>query len=147
MQVREIMTPNPACCTPNTTLQDAAKLMAERDCGELPIIDDQGKLIGVVTDRDICCRGVAEGLHPEQADVRECMTSPVDTVRPEDDVDTCCQLMDEHQIRRVPVVDEDGKCCGIVAQADIAREFGNSKTGNIVRDISRPSREASNAPH
>ncbi|MCW8193731.1 CBS domain-containing protein [Proteobacteria bacterium 005FR1] len=147
MQVREIMTPNPACCTPNTRLQDAAKLMAERDCGELPIIDDDGKLVGVVTDRDICCRGVARGPHPEQADVRECMTSQVDTVRPEDDVDACCQLMDEHQIRRVPVVDEEGKCCGIVSQADIAREFGNSKTGNIVRDISRPSREASSPAH
>jgi CBS domain-containing protein len=147
MQVREIMTANPACCTPNTSLRDAAKLMAERDCGELPIIDDQGRPVAVVTDRDICCRGVARGLNPEQMSVREVMSQPVDTVRPEDSVEHCCQLMDEHQIRRVPVVDEDGKCCGIVAQADIARAIGGSEVGNIVRDISRPTREPSTVAH
>lgn len=147
MQVREIMTPNPACCTPRTSLRDAAKMMADRDCGELPIIDDQGKLVGVVTDRDICCRGVAQGLNPEQMDVREVMSSPVAALHPEDSVEDCCKLMDEHQIRRVPIVDEDGKCCGIVAQADIAREVGGSEVGNIVRDISQPAGGASRVAH
>jgi CBS domain-containing protein len=147
MQVREIMTPNPACCTPNTSLQDAAKLMAEHDCGELPIIDDDGRLVAVVTDRDICCRGVARGMNPQQMSVREVMSMPVEAVHPEDSIEHCCELMDEHQIRRVPVVDDDGKCCGIVAQADIAREIGGSEVGNIVRDISQPTSEPSTISH
>lgn len=147
MQVREIMTENPACCTPETSLQDAAKLMADCDCGEIPVIDDQGHPVGVITDRDICCRAVAQGMGPTQTRVHEVMTSPVLTVGPDSSIEECCQLMDDNQIRRVPVIDESGACCGIVAQADIARSVGEPEIGHVVRDISQPSQDASQLSH
>lgn len=145
MQVREIMTESPACCSPNSSLQDAAKLRVEYDCGEIPVVDEQLKPVGVVTDRDIACRAVAQGKDPAQTTVREVMSEPVVTVKPEDSVESCCQRMEENQIRRVPVVDDKGACCGMVAQADIASRAPEGKTSEVVRDVSRPSREASRA--
>lgn len=147
MKVREIMTENPACCSPESSLQNAAKLMADRDCGEIPVVDDQKRPVGVITDRDICCRAVAIGLDPEQTKVNEIMSSPVVTVGPDDDINQCCQLMDDNQIRRVPVIDDSGACCGIVAQADIARKLDEPEVGHIVHDISQPASEPSRAGH
>lgn len=138
MQVRDLMTENPACCSPEASLQDAAKLMKDCDCGEIPVVDEQNRPIGVVTDRDICCRAVAEGADPAQVKVREVMSSPVLTVGPDASVDECCQLMDDNQIRRIPVVDDSGACCGIVAQADLARAIGEPEVGHMLRDISQP---------
>ena len=142
MQVREIMTENPACCAPETPLRDAAKLMAEKDCGEIPVIDECGRPVGVVTDRDIACRGVAEGKTAETP-VREVMSSPVVTVSPETSVENCCKTLEEKQIRRVPVVDESGRCCGMVSQADIARHAPEQETVQVIRDVSRPTPQAS----
>jgi CBS domain-containing protein len=148
MKVREIMTENPACCSPDSSLQDAAKLMRDCDCGEIPVVDDQKHPVGVVTDRDICCRGVAMGLDPSKASVRDVMSSPVITVGPEDDAEKCCQLMDDNQVRRIPVVDDSGACCGIVAQADVARKIGEPEVGHILRDISQPSQgQAASVSH
>ncbi|MGQ9424427.1 CBS domain-containing protein [Gilvimarinus sp. F26214L] len=145
MQVREIMTEDPACCSPESTLQEAAKLMVDCDCGEIPVLDDQNRPIGVITDRDICCRAVAQGLEGTQTRVQEVMSSPVVTVHPEDSVDLCCQLMDDNQIRRIPVVDDSGTCRGIVAQADIARTVRGNEIGDMLRDISKPGQGA--RPH
>lgn len=147
MKVRDIMTENPSCCSPDSSLQEAAKLMADCDCGELPVLDAQGRPAGVITDRDICCRAVAEGLDTAQTSVQTIMSAPAVTVRPEDSIEDCCQLMDDKQIRRVPVVDESGECCGIVAQADIARAMDASDTGHLLRDISQPLSEPSRARH
>lgn len=147
MQVRDIMTENPACCSPEASLQDAAKLMADCDCGEIPVTDDQNHPVGVVTDRDICCRAVAQGMDPTQTPVREVMTSPAVTVGPEDSIEDCCKLMDDNQIRRVPVVDDAGACCGIVAQADIARKLDEQEVGHILRDISQPAHQSSGVAH
>lgn len=143
MQVREIMTTNPACCTPESSLQDVAKLMADCDCGEIPVLDEQGRPVGVVTDRDIACRAVAQGKDPAQTRAREVMSQPVVTVTPEENLEACCQRMEENQIRRLPVVDQSGRCCGMVSQADIARAAPEHEVAEVVRDVSRPTPESS----
>lgn len=144
MQVREIMTENPACCAPDASVRDAARLMVDNDCGEIPVVDAQGKPVGVITDRDIACRAIAEGKDGK-TQVREVMSSPAITVSPETNVEDCCRTMEENQIRRVPVVDEKGSCCGIVAQADVALEGTGQMAAEVVRDVSRPSEDASRA--
>lgn len=144
MQVREIMTENPACCAPDASVRDAARLMVDNDCGEIPVVDAQGKPVGVITDRDIACRAIAEGKDGK-TQVREVMSSPAITVSPETSVEDCCRTMEENQIRRVPVVDEKGSCCGIVAQADVALEGTGQMAAEVVRDVSRPSEDASRA--
>jgi CBS domain-containing protein len=144
MQVREIMTENPACCAPDSSIIEAARIMAERDCGEVPVVDQNRKLSGVITDRDIACRAVAQGKDPQRTRVREVMSSPVVTVTPEASLEECCKTMEQNQVRRVPVVDRSGACCGIVSQADIARNAPEDATAEVVKDISqatgRPSR-------
>ena len=139
MQAKDIMTPEPACCTPDTPLPEVAQMMVEHDCGEIPVIEGGSKRpVGVVTDRDITCRTVAQGKDPMHLTAKDCMSAPVVTVTPETDVDECCHVMEENQIRRVPVVDERGGCCGMVSQADIARGAPEQKTAEVVRDVSQP---------
>lgn len=137
MQVREIMTENPTCCSPDSSIRDAAKLMVENDCGEIPVLGNRGEPAGVITDRDIACRAVAEGRSPDTP-VAQIMSSPAVTVTPETSVEDCCRTMEDNQIRRVPVVDESGACCGIVSQADIARSAKEVETGELVREVSEP---------
>ena len=137
MKVQEIMTENPACCAPETSIRDAAKLMADHDCGEIPVVDDEQRPVGVVTCRDICCRGLARDKSPETP-VRDVMSSSVVTVTPDTSVEDCCKALEDSQIRRVPVVDESGKCCGMVSQADIAQHASEADTAQVVRDVSRP---------
>lgn len=141
MVVKEVMTTNPACCGPETSLQDVARLMVEHDCGEIPIIDsDEARLpVGVITDRDIVIRSLAKGRNPLELKAGDCMTTSIVTVRSDDSVEACCDLMEKHQIRRVPVVDARGACCGIVSQADIARRVSQDAAGEVVHDVSKPS--------
>src|SRR5438445_6048103 len=122
MQVKEMMTPDPACCTPETGLQEVAQMMIDNDCGEIPVVDNkQNKIpVGVITDRDIVCRAIAKGLNPLELKVAECMSKPCVTVTPDTLLEECCRILEENQIRRVPVVDSTGSCCGIVAIVDIA---------------------------
>ncbi len=140
MLVREVMTPDPACCTPDTPLGEVARLMVDHDCGAIPVVDDPESLmpVGVVTDRDIATRAVAQGLNPFDTPARDCMTTTVVSVRPEDDVKACCQKLEEHQVRRAVVVDRRGACCGIVAQADIARMLPERDTAELVKSVSQP---------
>ena len=139
MQVKDIMTREPACCTPDTNLQEVARLMVECDCGEIPVVENRQSMkpVGVVTDRDICCRTVAEGKNPLELTAGDCMSSPCVTVTSEMGVEDCCRVMEENQIRRVPVVDERGACCGIVAQADIAQRASERETAEVVKEVSR----------
>lgn len=137
MFVHDIMTADPACCTPDTSMKEAAKMMASRDCGELPVLDEIGRPIGVVTDRDICCRGVAEGASPDTR-VREIMSRPPITINPDATLAECCDLLENHQIRRVPVVDGDGRCCGMISQADIARHASPEQIAEVLHDVSQP---------
>jgi len=140
MHVKEIMTPKPACCTPSTPLRDVAKAMVQNDCGEIPIVasDDHGALVGVITDRDIVCRLLAEGKNPLDFTAEACMSSPVVVVWESTQVEDCARLMEENQIRRVPVVDGGGACCGIVSQADIAQHASRRITAELLRDVSQP---------
>lgn len=144
-QVKEIMTENPTCCTPETSLQDVAKLMVEHDCGEIPVLNNMKdkKPVGVITDRDICCRTVAQGKNPLEMTAEECMSTPCITVKETDSIDDCCAVLEENQIRRVPVVDENGSCCGIVAQADLAHATKPKDLAGLVKNVSKPSSSAS----
>ena len=147
MTVRDVMTANPAVCTRATKLTEAARLMVECDCGEIPVVDGNDTLrpIGVLTDRDIVCRIVAKGRNPADHAAGDCMTSPVVTVTPETDLDACVNLMEERQIRRVPVVDEGGRLVGIVAQSDVARKASRTLTSDLVREVSQPQAAGSRA--
>jgi YHS domain-containing protein len=113
--------------------------MVEFDCGEIPVVDGEAQRpIGVVTDRDIACRVVAQGRDPASLSARDCMTSPVVTVTPDTPIEECCRQMEARQIRRVPVVDEGGSCCGIVSQADLVLRMANGRSEHVVREVSRP---------
>jgi CBS domain-containing protein len=143
MKVREIMSENPVSCTPDTGLRDVAQMMREHDIGAIPVIErnDAGRPVGVVTDRDITVRVVAEGRNPLEASARDAMTGSVVTVRPDASIDECAELMERNQVRRILVVDESGSCRGIVALADIARH--THMGADLVEGVSEPSREAS----
>jgi CBS domain-containing protein len=147
MIAKEVMTKDPTCCSPDTTLQDVARLMVEHDCGEIPIIEntESRRPIGVITDRDIVCRTLAEGRDPMDMTAGECMTSAPITVSSDQSIDECCEIMEKHQIRRVPVVDAQGACCGIVSQADIARRVSQRAAGELVHDVSKPARVSARA--
>lgn len=140
MKVSEIMTKNPVCCTPEVALRDVAKTMCERSIGELPVVDDQEALkpLGVITDRDIVCRSLALGRNPEVMSARDCMTRKVVCVTPDTSVEDCCRLLEDRRIRRALVVDEKGRCCGIVSLADIARKCGPDLASEVVREVSQP---------
>lgn len=140
VRVKDIMTPEPACVTPDTMLQRVAELMVHNDCGEIPIVENMSNMlpVGVITDRDITCRTVAKGINPLPFRAKECMTHPAVTVTAEMSVEQCCAVMEEYQIRRVVVVDSSGACVGIVAQADIARHVSKDDAGEVVREVSKP---------
>jgi len=140
MRAEKIMTPNPVCCTPDARIQDVAHLMLDNDCGEIPIVDDHQtrRLVGVVTDRDIAIRAVANGRSPTDTQASEIMSSSVVSANPDASLDECVELMEKHQIRRLPLVDREGRCVGIIAQADIARQNRARKTAELVKDVSSP---------
>jgi len=131
------MTTNPVCCPLSTTLAQVARLMAQNDCGEIPVVDGGDQPIGVITDRDIVCRAVADGKDPKQHTVEEFMSQPIVTVRTDTPIDEVLSLMEKHQIRRMPVVDDKGACLGIIAQADVAWSRGEREVAELVREVSR----------
>lgn len=141
MQVREIMTAQPVACAADDRVVTAAKIMMDRECGAVPVVDDQRlrHVIGIVTDRDIVYRLVARERNPLDAVVADCMTAHVCTVRPYDDVEDVAQMMEDKQIRRVVVVDETGRLAGIVATADLARKtHEEAMVGLVLEEISKP---------
>lgn len=139
MVVKDIMTENPACCTPDTNLQEVAKLMVDCDCGCIPVVDSESSKmpIGMITDRDITCRVVAQGKNPLDLTAGDAMTSTVVSVMPDTKLEDCMKLMEESQIRRIAVVDGKGMVCGIVAQADVANNAGARQTAEVVQEVSR----------
>jgi CBS domain-containing protein len=132
------MTENPACCAPDTSLQEVAKMMVEKDCGCIPVVDENLKPIGMITDRDITVRTVAKGQNPLDLTVAKIMTSDVYTVTPETSIEECCRLMEQKQVRRIAVVDAQGICCGMVAQADVATYASRKQTAEMVQQVSKP---------
>jgi CBS domain-containing protein len=134
--VRELMTSNPCSIDADKPVAYAAKMMRDEDVGLAPIVEGQ-KLIGTLTDRDIAIRVVAEGRDPESTTVREVATKNVVTIDPEQDLDEALRLMAKNQVRRLPVVEEDGRLTGVVAQADIAQHATDQQTGEVVEEISK----------
>jgi CBS domain-containing protein len=141
MKVRDIMTKSPAVCLPDTSLQEVAKLMLDRDCGGIPIVADleSRRPIGIVTDRDIVVRAVAAGRNPIDLSARDCMTAPVVVVLEDAEIDDSLQLLEEKQLRRILVVDPTGACVGIISQADMAANVSKKDAGELVRKISESS--------
>ena len=133
------MTESPACCTADTPLREVAQMMVQNDCGCIPVVEneDSKKPIGMITDRDITTRVVAEGKNPKDLTAKDAMTSEVVSVTPDTSIEDCCNLMEERQIRRIAVVDNSGSCCGMIAQADIANNASESKTAEVVQEVSR----------
>ncbi len=145
MTAREIMTENPACCTPDDTVEHAAKLMIEHDCGCVPVVEDTrtNRLVGVVTDRDLACRCLGEGKGADTR-VSEVMSANPSCCTPDADIQEVEQIMTLRQVRRVPVIDDQGCCVGMIAQADLAREnraVGNREVGRVVERVSEPTEE------
>ena len=140
MTAKELMTPNPACCTMDTPLAEVARMMVQCDCGEIPVVESQNvkRIVGVVTDRDIVVRGVAPGKDCATLNVGSVMSSPAITVKERDGLDEVVRVMETNKIRRVPVVNQSGEICGIIAQADIARTGSRKETGDLVREVSAP---------
>ncbi|GAB3096439.1 CBS domain-containing protein [Lysobacter terrae] len=140
MNVESVMTPNPASCMANTPLRDVARMMLDHDCGQIPVVDESQRPIGVVTDRDIAVRIVAEGRDGNTATAGDAMSSPVRTVTMDTSLADCVCAMEADQIRRVPVVDASGKLAGIVAIADLALAGKQEATAEVVKEVSAPLR-------
>jgi CBS domain-containing protein len=138
MKARDIMTRDPACCFAATPLDVVARLMVVHDCGEIPVLDANGAPIGVVTDRDICVRAVAHGRNPVEMTAGQIMSTPCVTIGEDDGVDECLAILESNLIRRAPVIDASGRCCGIVSQADVARNATEHETAELLREVSRP---------
>lgn len=137
----DVMTPDPVSCEPNDPIKKAAKIMKQHDVGAVPVVESQAskRLVGIITDRDIVVRVVAEDRDVAAAAVRDAMTANPAACRTDDDVDKAVALMGERKIRRMPVVDESGRLRGILAQADIATRVNKDKrTGELVEAISEP---------
>jgi len=134
-QIKELMTVRPRTVKQGDSVVEAAKLMKGEDTGIAPIVDGD-RLVGVVTDRDIAIRVVAEGRDPQSTKVEEIASQNLVTIDPQQELDEALRLMAQHQVRRLPVVEEDGKLVGIVAQADVARHAAPERTGEVVEEIS-----------
>jgi CBS domain-containing protein len=134
--VKDVMTSNPTTVQSDATVVEAARIMRDEDAGIVPVVENE-QLSGTVTDRDIAVRVVAEGRDPESTTVREIASTDVVSVEPQQELSEALRLMAEHQVRRLPVVEND-RLVGIVAQADVARESDDMQTGELVEEISEP---------
>jgi CBS domain-containing protein len=134
--VREAMTPGVRTVSPSQSLTEAAEVMKGEDVGSVPVVEE-GRLAGIVTDRDIVTRAVAERRDPQTVKVAEVASRELLTVEPEQDLDEALALMARHQVRRLPVV-EEGRLVGMLAQADVALEAKEKKVGEAVEQISQP---------
>ncbi|MDB5081280.1 MAG: putative signal transduction protein with domain [Chloroflexi bacterium] len=137
-KVREVMTTDVDMVSPSTKIGEAARQMRDMNVGSLPVVDRQ-ELVGIVTDRDITIRVTADGVNPDEVLVKEVMTAGPVTVRPDQTLDEASEMMSQHQVRRLPVV-EKGKLVGMLALGDVATEPGSQdEAGSALTDISQPS--------
>jgi CBS domain-containing protein len=138
MKIAEIMTPDVQCVAPEDNLVEAASLMRQLDVGILPVCEGD-KVVGILTDRDIAIRAVADGRDPNQAKVRETMSPGiVYFVRDDQDVEDAVRIMEQHQIRRAPVLNREEKLVGIVSIGDIAVETNTALSGEALKEVSQP---------
>ena len=136
--VTSVMTANPCCCKADTPLQDVARMMIDNDCGMIPVVDEAGKPVGAVTDRDIATRVVACGKDAASATAKDAMTSPVKTVSTDTSLHDATCVMEAEKIRRVIVVDAEGKLAGVAAIADLALAGKAEATSHVVKQVSEP---------
>jgi CBS domain-containing protein len=135
--ISDVMSSNPCAIDADKPVAYAAKMMKDEDVGLAPIVEGD-RLVGTLTDRDIVTRVVAEGKDPQSVRVREVASTSLVTVDPQQDLDEALGLMARHQVRRLPVAQEDGRLVGVLAQADVAREAQDKQTGELVEEISKP---------
>jgi CBS domain-containing protein len=135
-KVSEVMTGRPFCVSPDTPISEAAEVMEREDIGAIPVLEGD-QLTGMITDRDIVIRAVAKGKDPRGMPVREVLTRDLVTVRPDENLSEAMKLMASYQVRRLPVVDDDNRLVGVVAQADVALEAKEKASGEMVEEISR----------
>ena len=143
--VRDLMTADPVCCTPQDAVTDVARMMTSTNCGAIPVVENQQArhLCGMITDRDIVVRIVGQGLEAAGCKVQQAMSTNLVCIGPDSSVEECVQLMAENQVRRIPVVDRDGRVIGIVAQADLARASARQQDleedlADMIEEVSEP---------
>lgn len=136
--IQDVMTRNPICCTPQDAVQAAARIMAENDCGIVPVVESQENrtLLGVITDRDIVVRSVVKGEDPAEAHVESCFSRNAHTLAPDASLQDCRRLMEQWQVRRVPIVDAQNRLLGIVAMADLADDIDKANLGEALAEVS-----------
>lgn len=137
--VSEIMTSRPACCQEQTPIAQVARMMVENDCGQIPVVNHQHEPVGVITDRDIAIRIVAADRDWSSCHASDAMTSPARTISMEAPVEECLSLMEDAQVRRVPVVDSSGILSGMVSLADVAAACRDKDVAEVVKKVSEPS--------
>jgi CBS domain-containing protein len=149
MKVHDVMTQHPICCRATDTAQVVARILRDEDIGSIPVIEDEvsKRLIGIITDRDLCCSIVAEGLNPKTTSIEAYVTRNPVTCRAEQSLDSCEKLMQMRKIRRMLVVDQDMRCIGIVSEADLARADESGKVHRTVAEISKPSQAIITPPN
>ena len=140
MLIKDVMTANPTCCKPTDKLDSVAKLMLDHDCGEIPVCDGT-KLVGVITDRDITCRAVAVGKTPMAVPASDVMTRDVHTIAQDDKLEDALELMEKKLVRRLPVVDDNGRIVGIVSQADLVAKAPTLKVARAMKSVSQKTRK------
>ena len=147
MRIRDVMTTTPTCCLPDDNASKAARIMKDLNTGIVPVMENgqSSRLVGVVTDRDLCLEIIAEGRDPRTMKVKDCMTSKVIACEPDDDVQKVMALMRDNQIRRIPVVDKQNVIQGIVSMADLMQrmELGSAETQQTLKKVTEPTKEAS----
>jgi len=140
MKCSEIMTKDPVCCLPGDTVDQAAQLMKDEDVGPVPVVADQQtkRLLGILTDRDLAIKVVAQARHIRAVTVEEIMSRDPVTCRADDDLQKAVDAMEKHQVRRIPVVDDDNRIIGIISQADVATRMREpEKTAEVVEQVSK----------
>jgi CBS domain-containing protein len=140
MKVRDFMTPTPACCLATDTAQKVAEILRDQNAGSVPVVQDQEsrRLMGIITDRDLCCSVIAQGLDPKNTPIERFITRNPVTCREDENLEECERAMQEHQIRRIPIVDAEGLCIGIISQADLALNEQAERFAKTVAEISKP---------
>ena len=138
------MTRDPVCCLTTDSAQQVAGILHKQNVGSIPVVSDEAsrKLIGIITDRDLCCSVVAKGLDPKSTPIEQFLSRNPATCRESEALDQCERLMQSRQVRRIPIVDEDGRVIGIVSQADLALNDEPEKVAKMVAEISKPQSSA-----
>ena len=145
MKVRDAMTPDPVCCLTTDSAQKVAGILCKQNVGSIPVVADHEsrKLLGIITDRDLCCSVVASGLNPQSTPIEKFISLNPAVCREGESLDNCQQLMQERQVRRIPIVDGDGRVIGIVSLADLALK---DKPENVAKTVAEVSKRQPSAP-